>query len=191
MAQRIRRHLSFANVTSLLALVFAMGGTGYALTLPRNSVGAKQLRADAVTSAEVKNRSLRASDFARGQLPSGPPGAMGLTGPAGPQGASGSQGAPGVVGEVTVYRLDFAIPDGEVTGVNVKCPLGKRVIGGGSSLDVQDRTDVVLTASRPFRTLGDPPAIGQTFNGWRIVYANPLRGTGHTGGLAYALCVPA
>ena len=57
MAQRIRRHLSFANVTSLLALVFAMGGTGYALTLPRNSVGAKQLRADAVTSAEVKNRS--------------------------------------------------------------------------------------------------------------------------------------
>ena len=75
-----------------MALVFAMGGTGYALTIPKNSVGSKQLRKNAVTGVKVKNRSLRASDFARGQLPSGPrgvPGAAGgpgLTGPAGRQG---------------------------------------------------------------------------------------------------------
>ena len=37
----MRRHLSFANITSLMALVFAMGGTGYALTIPKNSVGSK------------------------------------------------------------------------------------------------------------------------------------------------------
>ena len=64
MAHRIRGHLSFANVTSLMALVFAMGGTGYALTIPRNSIGGKQLRANAVTGAKVKDRSLRANDFA-------------------------------------------------------------------------------------------------------------------------------
>ena len=71
MAQRLRRHLSFANITSLTALVFAMGGTSYALTLPKNSVGSKQIRTNAVTSAKVADRSLRASDFALGQLPSG------------------------------------------------------------------------------------------------------------------------
>ena len=54
MAQRIRGHLSFANVTSLLALVFAMGGTSYALTLPKNSVGSKQIRKNAVTTAKVE-----------------------------------------------------------------------------------------------------------------------------------------
>jgi exoribonuclease II len=37
MANRIRRHLSFANVTSVMALFFAMGGTGYALTCPRTA----------------------------------------------------------------------------------------------------------------------------------------------------------
>ena len=189
MAQRIRRHLSFANVTSLMALVFAMGGTGYALTLPRNSVGAKQLRANAVTSAEVKNRSLRASDFGRGQLPSGTPGELGPTGPPGPQGETGSPGVGGVVGPVTVWRLDFSIQDGEATGVNAKCPPGTTAIGGGSSLDVPDRNDIVLTASRPWRTVGDPPAIGETFNGWRTVYNNPRGGvTGGTGGFAYAVC---
>ena len=95
---------------------------------------------------------------------------------------------PGVVGNVTVHRIDFSIQDGEETGVNAKCPLGTRAIGGGSSLDASEVEDVNLTVSRPFRTVGDPPAIGDTFNGWRIVYANPLRGTGHTVGHAYAVC---
>lgn len=191
MAQRIRRHLSFANITSLTALVFAMGGTGYALTIPRNSIGGKQLRADAVTGAKVKDRSLRAKDFAPRQLPSGAPGATGPTGAAGPQGESGIQGVPGVVGKVTVYRIAFPIPDAEETGVNVKCPLGTTAIGGGSSLAVTDAADINLTVSRPFRTVGDPPAIGETFHGWRIVYSNPRGGTPQTVGHAYAVCAQA
>ena len=75
MSHPVRRHLSFANITSLCALVFAMGGTSYALTVAKNSVGSAQikkgavansdLRANAVTSAKVKNGSLLAADFAR------------------------------------------------------------------------------------------------------------------------------
>ena len=49
---RIRSRLTYAN----------------AVTVPRNSVGAKQLKRNAVTSAKVKARSLVASDFKRGQL---------------------------------------------------------------------------------------------------------------------------
>src|SRR4051794_3695956 len=50
-----RRHLSFANVVSMLALFVALGGVSYAaLKLPKNSVGSKQIRANAVKSAKIK-----------------------------------------------------------------------------------------------------------------------------------------
>jgi hypothetical protein len=49
-----RRHLSFANVTAVLALFVALGGTGYAaISLPRNSVGSVQIRRAAVTSSKI------------------------------------------------------------------------------------------------------------------------------------------
>ena len=81
-----------ALVVACIALAVALGGTSYAaITLPRNSVGAHQLRKDAVNSTKVKNGSLLAADFKTGQLPSGP------QGPPGQQGAQGIQGAPGPI----------------------------------------------------------------------------------------------
>jgi hypothetical protein len=66
----MRKHVSFANVVSVLALFIALGGGAYAATaLPRNSVGARQLRTGAVTTAKVKDHSLRFRDFAPGQIP--------------------------------------------------------------------------------------------------------------------------
>ena len=83
-----------ALVVACVALVVALSGTGYAaVTLARNSVGPAQIRAGAVRSGEVKDRSLRARDFARGQLPRGATGATGAVGPAGPAGAPGPTGA--------------------------------------------------------------------------------------------------
>jgi hypothetical protein len=193
MAQGLRRHLSFANVTSLMALVFAMGGTGYALTIPKNSVGSKQLRKNAVTGVKVKSRSLRASDFARGQLTAGPRGAPGaaggpgLTGPAGPAGAKGERGLPGVVGAVTVERRDFGLPDGNAAGMSVPCPGGTRAVGGGSEIAAITSDDVHATVSRPDRT-GAAPATGETFDGWRVTYRNPTGGTGATTVHAFAIC---
>jgi hypothetical protein len=61
--ERIRSRLSFANVTALLALVIALGGTSYALTLGRNSVGKKQIASGAVRSPEVRNDALRERDL--------------------------------------------------------------------------------------------------------------------------------
>lgn len=73
-------------VVACIALAVALSGAGYAaLTLPRNSVGTPQLKKNAVVSAKVKDRSLRANDFALGQLPAG---AQGPQGPAGPRGSS-------------------------------------------------------------------------------------------------------
>jgi hypothetical protein len=87
--------LSYANVTASLALFVALGGTGYAAsTLPRDSVGSKQIRAGAVTSSDVRNGSLRGADFAAGALPPGPRGAQGERGPQGERGSQGPAGQP-------------------------------------------------------------------------------------------------
>jgi hypothetical protein len=53
--ERLRARLSYANVIATIALFVALGGTGYAVTtLPRNSVGPKQLRSHAVTASKIK-----------------------------------------------------------------------------------------------------------------------------------------
>jgi hypothetical protein len=76
-----------AMVIAIVALIVALGGTGYAaIKLPANSVGTAQLKKDAVTSIKVKNGSLLAGDFKAGQIPAGPEGPAGGAGPAGPAG---------------------------------------------------------------------------------------------------------
>lgn len=83
----------------MLALFIALGGTSYAaVKLPAKSVGTKQLKANAVTGAKVKNGSLVAADFG-GQLPAGATGAQGPAGPAGPAGPKGDTGAAGAKGD--------------------------------------------------------------------------------------------
>jgi hypothetical protein len=65
-APRMPRH---STIAAYLALFLALGGTSYAVVnLPRNSVGASELRKNAVRSSDVKDRSLKAIDFQRGSL---------------------------------------------------------------------------------------------------------------------------
>jgi hypothetical protein len=110
---RLRPHLTYANVIATLALFLALGGGAYAaIKLPKNSVGAKQIKKNAVRSAEikgnavgsgkVKNRSLRANDFKAGQLPRGPQGPQGFRGPVGPTYGS-SHGGTGTPAQAKPY----------------------------------------------------------------------------------------
>jgi hypothetical protein len=95
----LRPRLTFANVIACSALFIALGGTGYAaLKLPKNSVGNLQLKGGAVNSAKVADGSLKAVDFAAGQLPAGATGATGTTGASGTQGPAGTAGANGANG---------------------------------------------------------------------------------------------
>lgn len=89
-----RRRISFGDVMATLALFVALGGISWAATsLPKHSVGKKQIKRNAVVSSKVKNGTLAAGDFKRGQLPAGPPGAQGAIGEEGPQGQPGAPGA--------------------------------------------------------------------------------------------------
>jgi hypothetical protein len=61
--------LTYANLMSSTALFVALSGGAYALTVPKNSVGAGELRPGAVTAAKVRHHSLTARVFKRGALP--------------------------------------------------------------------------------------------------------------------------
>jgi hypothetical protein len=69
---RLLPHLH-RNAIAYVALTIALGGISYAATaLPRDSVGAKQIRAGAVRSSDVKDGALRLRDFRAGEMPPGP-----------------------------------------------------------------------------------------------------------------------
>lgn len=93
---RLAKKLTFANVMSVTAVFIALGGSAIAITqLPKDSVGARQIKTGAVRSEEVKDFSLRGDDFAKGSLASTLPGVPGPKGEPGPQGPTGPAGAPG------------------------------------------------------------------------------------------------
>jgi hypothetical protein len=117
-------------VVALLALFVAMGGGAYAaFKVPNNSVGSKQIKADAVSSGKVKNRSLLADDFKAGQLPAGPKGDQGIQGLQGIQGVKGDPGpVTGVLPSGASETGAFVARDrharaGEVLDIAISFPL--------------------------------------------------------------------
>lgn len=61
---RAASKLTYANVVATLALFIALGGVSWAaVTLPKNSVGSKQIRKNAVSHSKVKDRSLTGKDL--------------------------------------------------------------------------------------------------------------------------------
>jgi hypothetical protein len=88
---RFRVHANYANTMATIAVMIALGGTSYAaLTLPRNSVGDRQIRAGAVRGSEVKNGSLSAKELSAGARNA----LRGTAGPAGSQGPAGHAATP-------------------------------------------------------------------------------------------------
>jgi hypothetical protein len=100
MLGRLRAHLTYANVMATVAVFVALGGTSIAaISLTRGSVKGKYIAENAVSSPKVKNRSLKAVDFAPGQLPAGARGPEGPQGTQGPHGIQGPKGDKGDTGD--------------------------------------------------------------------------------------------
>jgi hypothetical protein len=139
MIRRLQSRLTYANVTSTLALFIAMGGASYAaVALPRNSVGAAQLRSASVGSAEVKDRSLQSRDFsarARRALR----GSRGATGPAGQPGPAGPSGGAGAVA-LAYKTVAGRVEAGSVDSRTAICDPGQHVTGGGMRADTGSDT---------------------------------------------------
>ena len=202
-----RRHLTFANVMSVIAVFIALGGASYAaVNLPKNSVGTKQLKkksvgtkqlkGNAVNSNKVKNFSLRANDFKQGQIPSGPTGPQGLPGEDGQPGATGAQGAIGPTGlqgvtgptgpagatNVTVrYGPGSAqVGAGQQTSDTASCNPGEVATGGGYFLTGN------ATHSRVYNNLADGDVEAPT--GWKVSVYNDSDATASVGVRAQVNC---
>ena len=145
-------------VVACIALMVALGGTGYAaINLPRNSVGNKQLRANAVTSGKVRNGTLTAKDFRAAALPRGP------RGPQGPKGDS----APGAI-----PRAGFASRD-PVAGTSAAIPVTATpvdlvALSGTAGSNGYGASSGPVTATGPSRLIA---------NGQAVILNNAAAGT--------------
>jgi hypothetical protein len=116
------------------------------------------------------------------QGPAGAPGPQGATGPAGTpglQGAPGPQGQPGTPGPTGIAGYEIintheTLPLNGSIEVNVTCPTGKRVIGGGYV------APTVLDTASSSRPEGD--------KGWRVEFKS---NGGNGDASVYAICATA
>jgi hypothetical protein len=91
--KRLRGKLTYSNVVATMALFVALaGGTALAASqvLPKESVGSKQIKKEAVTPAKLSKASKATLTG-----PAGPKGATGAQGPKGDTGLKGDRGEPG------------------------------------------------------------------------------------------------
>jgi hypothetical protein len=180
MLNKVRRP-SPAMVVALVALVLSMAGTGYAaVSLAPNSVGARQLKRNAVTSTKIKDRSIATRDLsaaARRAL-TGKTGATGATGPAGAQGAKGDKGDPGANG----VSLFAAVKS---DGTLVNGTPGTQVVKNGTGSYVVGFTAVV-TPCAAVVTQGGVPAYPVSGGASTPAATGPGRATLTTGGGTYA-----
>jgi hypothetical protein len=66
---RISGKVTYANVMATIAVFIALGGVGYAaVKLPKNSVGAKQIKNNSITGAKIKDGAVTGEKIASGSL---------------------------------------------------------------------------------------------------------------------------
>jgi hypothetical protein len=131
MKQRIRSHLTYANVVATLCLFLLVGGgAAFAATqLPKSSVGTRQLKKGAVTAAKIARKTRNQLRGNRGPAgPQGPQGKIGKTGKTGAKGATGAQGAQGTPGTGPA----FEIFSGTTKAIGTPVPVLALTLPGGS-----------------------------------------------------------
>jgi hypothetical protein len=153
--------------------VAALSGTAVALPgknsvdsgdIKRGAVKRSDIGKNAVTSPKVKNSSLRAEDFAPGQLPQGAPG---------PQGPQGPQGPPGPVD--TSALVNKVAESGETltgeVGARFAENQGFDIVSGSYRSRLPDGTPTptldIVAAGAP---TAQCPGIGQSTSGRLCVY---------------------
>jgi hypothetical protein len=137
-----------SDILAVGAIFIALGGTSYAaLSLPRASVGHRELKRDAVSTTRIADRSIQRRDLARDVLagrgngqagPVGPAGPKGDTGPQGPQGPQGQQGPPGPAGSGG-------------GGAPLTAGVAQRTVAASRGCDELELTADTVTLARPSR----------------------------------------
>jgi hypothetical protein len=162
-----------AIVIATIALLLALGGSGYAATVgAKKSPAPMRAHGRRLTRAEVK-RLIASYLKTHQQMPGGvagvggPAGAVGLPGPGGPTGPEGPSGLPGPAGPTATTA-----PAG-VTQIGVVAADGQEPAGG----------DVTTSVSFPLRLAAAPifdePGIGETDGHCQGTSAAPTAAPGY------------
>jgi hypothetical protein len=200
---------TYANIASTLALIIALGGTGYAVT----TIGTDQLRNGAVTSPKIRDAAVTVPKIKDGSVVTGKLGVNAVTGPKikdasitsqdlAPGAVTSTQLAPGSLradlfatgqtpgvnpAKIGLQVRTLSIPAGQSESKVIDCPEGTNVISGGymapEPVTAGDLSTVpVVTASYP-----QPPSTPRGYTAWVVRAA-----TGNAAGaniLVYAFCV--
>lgn len=103
----LRRHIKFANVTSLLALFVALGGTSYGLAT--GAIGSREISDGGVTGRDIRNRTITNRDIRR-------------------NGLGGTSVKESRLGTVPRARNAFRVGGRTAAQLRVACPSGTRVV---------------------------------------------------------------
>lgn len=199
--KRLQGKLTYANVISTLCLFLLLGGgAAFAATqLPKNSVGARQIKRGAVTPAKISNATKQVLAGAQG--PRGATGAAGAKGPRGATGATGptgKTGPQGMRGEAGASATAlWAVVEGNAkpnptfvakspAAVSVTQPGGipgvytvtfdRNVSNCAYSVTPVD-VDVMVSADTTALTEANPNGVGIQVNEWADTGEPPLRDT--------------
>ena len=137
-----KRLPSPALVVACIALTIALGGTAWAATLPRNSVGTAQLKRNAVTSIKVRNNALTGADIRESRLGRVPSASRAVTANSAATATTANSATTATsANSAPVSRIDYAsatvpVPAGgtTVTPGSVSCPGGLSATGGGARM---------------------------------------------------------
>jgi hypothetical protein len=185
----MRRHITPSFVLSLVALFVALGGSSYA---------AVKLKANSVTSREIKNGSVSLADLNKSIRPSksnklfraavvdtvtDPTSGVQINvqsepGIVGPQGTAGPAGAPGPSGTAVVTTREAFGPTvgaSQHTGAVASCQPGEKVVGGG--------VDLEGTPSDGFLQMSAPSG-----NGWQGDFITSASAATSSRAHVFALC---
>lgn len=193
MLRRARNSITYANVTASIALFVALSGGAYALTLPKNSIGTKQIRAkavtrakianNAVTGAQVKNGTLTGADLRESSLAKVPSAARADSAATANNALElGGRPASGFPSRFVVRSKELnplgngstvgGSGDGSKDDGTVQCAAGEQAIGGGAR-NVASGKDQAVVSSRPTdNTVAGVPADGTAASGWRTLVAD-------------------
>ena len=138
MKRLARLRPSPAMVVACIALIVALGGTSYAAvqaSLPKNSVGTKQIKDRAVTGEKVREHTLGASKLKKGVLPD-------IS-----DYYTKSQANDRYLRGTLTRVASNSVPALASADVKVNCPEGYQATGGG--VDSHDLNVLYVTSSSP------------------------------------------
>jgi hypothetical protein len=155
---RLARRPSPALIISMLALFIALGGTTYALSIPRNSVGSSQIRTGAVRVKEIHSNAVISTKLHGSSVQS----PKILDGTIQPQDLGNGIVRASKLGPLFIRTAErtFGAPQAGNNGkptsrpLEVRCAPGEIAIGGGLDDNAGDNVNAGVVYTRPVTSNG-------------------------------------